>query len=163
MKRGILAVIAIFLFPTLSGAGGGHIHNNDKMKLGVANEPPVKITINPEARVSAALVGALPLPAPCGTAVTLPVKIVNQGFMTSRLEAQLVDDAPSDVELDFHPDPLKGLPEERRELFITLTKPGPTDITIAFRAHNAILDLGGRNRIHFLMQCSPRPESLKKI
>ena len=41
----------------------------------------------------------------------------------------------------------------RRTLHITLARPGPTDLTIAIRARNEIPDLGGRDRVHFLMRC----------
>ena len=70
-----------------------------------------------------------------------------------QLEAELVDDVPPGVKLDFHPVPLKGVPEELRVLRITLTQAGPVDLTIAFRAHNVVPDLGGRDRVHFLMRC----------
>jgi len=118
-----------------------------------ASDPPLKITINPEARISVALAGTLPRPVPCGTSVDLRIKIVNQGFVTFRLEAEFVGDAPSGVSLEFHPAPLKGVREEFRNLRITLAKPGPTDLTIAFRSHNEPPDLGGRNRVHFLIRC----------
>ena len=118
-------------------------------------EPPIQITINPEARVSVALVGSLPRPVPCGTAADFSVKILNQGFITSRLEAEFVGDTPEGVNLDFHSERLKGLREEFRHLRITLKRPGPADLTIAFKAHNEIPDLGGRDRIHFVMQCVP--------
>jgi hypothetical protein len=117
------------------------------------NDLPIKITINPEERVSVVLAGALPKPAACGTAVDLPIRIVNQGFATVTLEARFVGDAPTGVALDFHPKPLKGVPEELRSLRITLSQPGPTDLTIAFKARHVIPDLGGRDRIHFLMNC----------
>jgi hypothetical protein len=117
---------------------------------------PIKITINPEARVSATLAGALPAPAACGAAVDFRVKIINQGFVTSRLEAELVGEKPEGATLDFHPEPLKGIPEEQRELRILLTKPGPTDLTISFRTHSNAPDLGGRDRIHFVMSCLQR-------
>ena len=123
--------------------------------LPVAEEPPIKIAINPEARVSVTLAGALPAPVLCGTPAVLAVKIVNQGFVTARLEAELVGDIPPGVAIDFHPAPLQGLPEEWRTLQITLTTPGPTDLTIAFRAHQELPDLGGRDRVHFVMHCRP--------
>src|SRR5579864_4545476 len=113
------------------------------------------ITINPEARVRVALGGALPQPVSCGTAANLAVRIVNQSFTTSRLEAQFVDDVPEGVSLDFRPAPLKGVREESRNLRITLTNPDPTDLTVAFKAHNVPPDLGGRNRVHFVMRCVP--------
>ena len=116
-------------------------------------EAPIQITINPEARVSVALSGTLPSPVPCGTAADLSVKILNLGFITSRLEAEFVGDTPAGVNLDFHPAPLKGSREEFRNLRITLSKPEPTDLTIRFKAHNEVPDLGGRDRIHFVMRC----------
>jgi hypothetical protein len=116
-------------------------------------EPPIKITINPEARVSAVLSGTLPSSVPCGTAVVVPVKIVNQGYVTARLEVELVGSPIPGVEVSFESEPLKGLPEEVRNLRITLLERGPTDLTLAFRAHNVVPDLGGRNRIHFVMLC----------
>jgi hypothetical protein len=116
-------------------------------------EAPIQITINPEARVSVTLAGSLPHPVPCGTAGDFLVKIVNQGFITSRLEAEFVGDTPAGVNLDFHPEPLKGVREEFRHLRITLARPGPADLTIAFKAHNEVPDLGGRDRIHFVMHC----------
>jgi hypothetical protein len=117
------------------------------------NETPIMITINPEARVSAALAGALPQPVSCGTAADLAVRILNQSFATFRLEAQFVGDIPGGVSLDFRPAPLKGVREESRNLRITLTNPDPTDLTVAFKAHNGLPDLGGRDRVHFVMRC----------
>jgi hypothetical protein len=116
-------------------------------------EALIQVTINPEARVSVAMAGSLPHPVPCGTAADFLVKILNQGFITSRLEAEFVGDTPAGVHLDFHPEPLKGVREELRHLRITLTRPDPTDLTIAFKAHNEVPDLGGRDRIHFVMRC----------
>lgn len=116
-------------------------------------EAPIQITINPEARVSVALAGALPHPVPCGTPADFSVRILNQGFITSRLEAEIVGDTPEGVSLDFHPAPLKGVREELRNLRITLTRPEPTDLTITFKAHNEVPDLGGRDRVHFVMHC----------
>jgi cell division septation protein DedD len=152
-----LAVVAALLLPALARADDEHTQDHRTMQMGVSspNDPPIKITINPEARVSVALAGALPPPAPCGVATDLPVKIVNQGFVTAQLEAELVDNAPAGVTLDFHPAPLKGLPEELRALRIVLAQPGPVDLTIAFKAHDEIADLGGRDRVHFLMSCVP--------
>lgn len=128
------------------------------MEAASPNDPPIKITINPEARVSVGLAGTLPPPVLCGTTTDLPLRIVNQGFVTASVEASLVGDAPAGVTLYFRPEPLRGVPEELRKLHITLTKPGLTDLTIAFRAHNEIPDLGGRDRIHFLMHCLQNPQ-----
>lgn len=144
-----LTLAAALVLPALAIAGAEHVHD-----VASPNDPPIKITINPEARVSVLLAGALPSPAACGTAVDFRVRIINQGFVTSRLEAEFVGDH-QDATLDFHPEPLKGLLEEVRTLRVILVKPSDVDLTIAFRAHNEVPDLGGRDRIHFLMHCVP--------
>lgn len=148
--RTFLAVV--ISLRAMAGVADEHMHTHEAAS---PQDPPIRITINPEARVSVALGGTLPPAVTCGRAADLLVRIVNQGYVTSRLEAEFVGDPPPGVRLDFHPEPLRGLPEELRQLHITLTKPGPTDLTIAFRAHNEIPDLGGRDRIHFLMACVP--------
>ncbi|HLH36055.1 MAG TPA: hypothetical protein VKX41_15400 [Alloacidobacterium sp.] len=116
-------------------------------------DPPILLNINPEARVSVALGGVLPRLVACGQPAVLVVRVQNQGFVTSRLEAELVGNVPAEASLDFHPEPLKGWPEELRELRITLLKPGLTDLTVAFRSQNEAGDIGGRDRVHFLMRC----------
>jgi hypothetical protein len=151
----IPALLLLSFVPGLLRAQTGqqtHDHYKEAETVS-ASDAPIKITINPEARISAVLAGALPRPVSCGTPVDLQVRIVNQGFVTSRLEAKFVGDAPTGVSLEFHPMPLQGVREEFRNLRITLTKPDPTDLTIAFRAHNETPDLGGRDRVHFLMHC----------
>ena len=115
-------------------------------------QAPVEIKINPESRVTVSLAGPWPPPAPCGTTVSIPIEVLNQGYLTAKLEAQIAD-APPGALLQLQSDPLKGTPEEMRTLKITLTNPGPTDLTISFKAHNGAPDLGGRDRIHVLMRC----------
>jgi hypothetical protein len=144
MRTSITAALA-FLVPVLILA-----QDDGRAPSG---EAPIRITINPEARVSVATVESFAPTARPGVALELPVRIVNQGFVTARLEAELVDGAPPGVSLEFHPEPLKGLPAEERILRITARYPGTVDLTIAFRARNEIPDLGGRDRIHFLVRC----------
>jgi hypothetical protein len=147
----------ILLLPGLICAQTGELtpgHYKMKNEAVSPNQMPITITINPEARVSVVLTGPMPAPVPCGSATDFSIRILNQGFVTSRLEAAFVGDVPEGVSLDFQPAPLKGVREEVRRLRIILTKPGSTDLTIAFRAHNEIPDLGGRDRVHFLMRCS---------
>ena len=148
--RRLLFVIALSL-PILAIAQHQHVRENEAAAPG---DPPIKITINPEARVSAMLWGVLPLPVTCGTPADLQIKIINQGFVTAKLEAKLAEDNSEGVTLDFHPEPLRGVPEEFRVLRLTLRKPGPTDVTISFTTRNNAPDLGGRDRIHLLLRCS---------
>lgn len=149
--RNIAAIIAFIALPAL--ICGQRSEHPDQHYLASQNKTPIIITINPEARVSAALGGALPEPVSCGTAADLTIRVLNQSFATFRLEAQFVDDVPAGVSLDFRPAPLKGVREEFRNLRITLTNPDATDLTVAFKAHNVPPDLGGRNRVHFVMRC----------
>src|SRR4051812_17560637 len=104
--RGVLVGIAVFAF-----ASDAFSHQDDT-PASVA--PPIALTINPEARVSVAMAGALPPLVPCGT-LEVPVRIANQGFVTAGLEATLVN-APAGVTLRLDPQPLKGVPEEVRML-----------------------------------------------
>jgi hypothetical protein len=121
--------------------------------LAASADTPITVTINLEARVSATFGGAIPSPVICGSPTVLRVKIVNQGSVTSRLEAEFVGSVPVGAALSFYPEPLTGAPEELRELRITLIAPGLSDLTVAFRSHNEAADIGGRDRVHFLMHC----------
>jgi len=150
------AAIGIVLLPVLTYAEEPP-HRTESTPVVDAPAPHIKIVINPEARLSAMPVAALPPPVPCGTAADLSISIVNQGFITAVVEAELVGEVPPGIILDFHPAPLKGVPEEARSLRLTLTTPGPSDLTIAFKVHNISPDLGGRGRIHFLMTCLSGP------
>ena len=145
MKRQFLAAALVLLLPVL-------ILAEDDGRT-PSSEAPIRITINPEARVSVAMAESFASTARPGAALELPVRIVNQGFVTASLEAELVGGAPPGVSLEFHPEQLKGLPAEERILRITARYPGTVDLTIAFRARNEIPDLGGRDRIHFLVRC----------
>jgi hypothetical protein len=145
------AAAALIVSVTVRAQDHEHVNGPES-----STDPPITVTINPEARVSVTLAGALPLPIVCGTPTELTIRIVNQGFVTSRLEAEFVGNVPAGTLLDFHPEPLTGRPEEQRRLYLTLSSPGPADLTIAFRSHNNSPDLGGRGRIHFLMNCESK-------
>jgi hypothetical protein len=145
-------VLLAFLLPAFSKTRE-YLHALPGMEAVIPGDAPIRITINPEARVSVSRGGELPPSPACGTAMEVPVTIINQAFLTAPLEATLVGNTPTHVRLEFPPDPLKGLPQEMRVLRVTLNKPEPTDLTISFRARNDIPDLGGRDRIHFLLRC----------
>jgi hypothetical protein len=147
----LAAAVLALLLPARAGEGG-RAHDHDAAGTAVPGDAHIRVTINPEGRVSVTLGASLPAPAPYGTPVEFCIEIVNQGFATGRLEAQLVGLPPAAATLDFHPEPLKGVPRETRTMRITLTGTAPTDLTIAFRLHNEFPDLGGRDRIHLLMR-----------
>jgi hypothetical protein len=153
MRRFLPAFAALLALPLAALADGGPPASGRCSPLSAqAPDCPIVITINPEGRVSAVIVGSLPPPAPYGAPVDLPVAVVNQGFSTGRLEARLVGIPAAAATLDFHPEPLKGAPLERRMLRITLTGGAPADLTIAFSLRNESPDLGGRDRVHMLLR-----------
>jgi hypothetical protein len=143
--------VAIML--AASAAASAQHHDHAGHGAPASGDAPITITINPETRVSVARAGALPPPAKCGTPAELAVKIVNQGNFTLRLEAALVADPPPGATLHFQPERLTGVPEELRKMHITLAQPGTHDLTVAFKARNEAPDLGGRDRVHFLIRC----------
>lgn len=112
----------------------------------------IRVTLNPEARVSVTLAGAAPRFE--GGVVRLPVSIVNEGTVTSVLEAALVDDETG-LQIEFPDHPLTGR-DERRELRVRSNALIDVDITVAFRLRGDYSDLGGRDRIHFLARSAPR-------
>jgi hypothetical protein len=99
------------------------------------------------------MTGSVPPSVPCGAASKLKVRVLNQAYVTALLEARLIGDSSNATSLEFHPKPLNGKPEEIISLRIKLQSPGVTDLTISFNARGEKQDLGGRDRVHFLMQC----------
>lgn len=146
----LLASMPLWAVETEHEHHASHSHHAAQSEFA---DSPIHVTVNPEARVSVRLAGKMPTPAACGMAVDLPVRIVNQGFLTARLEVRWVGTPPPGAVLEFAAEPLKGVPEELRVLRVTLDKPGTTDLTLAFQSADDLPDLGGRYRIHFLMSC----------
>lgn len=144
--------ICAAVFLTAHAQEHDHEHHHDQQSA-PADAATLTVTINPEARVSVKRTGELPPAVACGRALQVPVAIVNQGRVTTTLEASLVDSVPNGVELKFSSDPLQGTPEESRALQLTLTSEALVDVTIAFRAKHDIPDLGGRDRTHLLVRC----------
>lgn len=150
MRKTAIFFIVLSLFQSWAVRAQEAHHHHDS---GTA-PAPIEITISPEARVSALVTpSALPPRAACGSRLDLPVKIINQAFDTSVLEARLADNVPPGVTLDFRPAPLTGAAEEMRQLTLVLRDASPVDITLAFTERKGIADLGGRDRIHFILSC----------
>jgi hypothetical protein len=112
----------------------------------------ITLTINPEARLSATVIGTVPATIPCARPITLPISVINQAFVTASLEAVVVD-GDDTVTLDFTPDRLTGASRENRNLHLIVSTTELVDITLAFKIQGDVPDLGGRDRIHFLMRC----------
>ena len=127
----------------------GHVHGASPP----LQSAPIVVTINPEARVSAKWWGPAPPAAVCGSPVEIPVAVENQGFVTGALQAHIVGIVPRGVVLRLSRQPLNGRPSEMRTIGLTLTEPGPVDLTLEFSIPNERPDLGGRARVHFLLAC----------
>jgi hypothetical protein len=130
-----------------------HVHELPPTGAAAATEAMIVVTVNPEVRVSAELAGIWPPRIACGKPVQLPLKVLNQAFLTSRLEARLVGQSPAGVALELDRRPLSGALEEMRTLRITVPTAKTVDLTVAFRAPAESPDLGGRDRVHFVLRC----------
>jgi hypothetical protein len=153
IKSGIPVLVATFALQLSAVAtAAGQPDDHPSAPVAQPADASIVVTINPEGRVSAVLSGDLPRPEHRGAPVALAIKVINQGFATGHLLAVLVGDPPAAATLDFSAERLKGVPLEMRMLRITLTRPAPTDLTIAFRLANEMPDFGGRDQVHLLIR-----------
>lgn len=131
------------------GRHGPHQHHHHDSLIDGAH---ITVTINPEARVSA--VSNIPAPrVPCGEPAPLTVSVINEGFVTSPLQASVVGSGAGHVVLVFETSRLKGTARENREMKLRTIGSNPADVTIAFSISQEIGDLGGRDRVHLLVRC----------
>jgi hypothetical protein len=119
---------------------------------GMRTDDTIQIVIDPEARVNVVAGHSLPPPAKCEQPSKWRVTIVNHGFVTTRLEAELIGNVPPGVVHDW---PLNAVPKAFRALRVTLTKAWPTDLnlTLAFKLRNEVPELSGCDRVSCLMHC----------
>jgi hypothetical protein len=143
-------LLFLLAFGTGAALAEDHAHHHGAPPPGDA---PLVVTINPEARVSVVIGAPMPPPPPCGTATELKVKVINHGFVTAPLKAEIVGDGNQSVELHMDSTKLSGEPEDSRVLHLTALGPDLADVTIAFSIDTNIGDLGGRDRAHVLVSC----------
>jgi hypothetical protein len=143
----VLLLLALGSAPTIAQE---HAHHHDALPPGDAQ---IVISINPEARVSAALAAPLPAPGACGSVTELKIKVINNGFITAPLRASIVGDNAPVISLHMDSANLSGQAEEARTLHLTPLGPDLIDVTIAFNIDKNIGDLGGRDRVHLLLNC----------
>jgi diadenosine tetraphosphatase ApaH/serine/threonine PP2A family protein phosphatase len=149
MKR----LALLLAFGTAAALAEDHSHHHSAPPPGNAQ---LVVTINPEARVSVVLGAPLPPPPPCGTATELKVEVINNGFVTAPLKAEIVGDDTRFVALHMDSAKLSGTPQDSRVLHLTPRGLDLADVTIAFSIENNIGDLGGRDRVHLLVRCINR-------
>lgn len=116
-------------------------------------DAPIVVTINAEARVSAAIGTPLPPPPQCGASYRIKINVINQGFVTAPLRVALVGDGGRYVSISADDTKLSGAPEETRMLQLTPKVSAPIDVTLAFSVADSIGDLAGRDRLHLLVRC----------
>src|SRR5262249_30812631 len=97
-------------------------------------------------------------PSACGSATALKVKVINQSFITAPLRAAIVGDGARYISLHMEGTRLTGKAEDNRTLHLIPLGPDPVDVTIAFSIDKNIGDLGGRDRVHFLLRCQGSSE-----
>jgi hypothetical protein len=131
----------------LAGAPGAG--SPDKL---LAEKVSIEITINPEARVSARRVArALTMPT-CNDSVSWLVRIVNQGALTSRINADVIGTSAIKLE-SLDGGRLTGAAVEYRTLRLRMTGADLADATLVFNAGPGTWDLGGRSGVPILLRC----------
>lgn len=151
ISKALIVVVAAATSQLAQGQGDLDDHGAEDPNS--SRSAQIEVVINPETLISVYRSGGTPPVATCGSATEFRVKIVNQGFLTAPLVAGIVEPVSQGIRLDFPSEPLKGTREEQRILRIVLTQAGPVDVTIAFRADHGLANLGGRDRIHFVLHC----------
>jgi hypothetical protein len=117
----------------------------------------IEVTINPEARVSARRTDAELPRMDCGVLAPILIRIANEAFVTSRVNASLRDASASRmVTIQPIQQRLVGAAVEYRVLKISLRQAGTTDVTLTFDAGPGTEDLGSRATVYFIANCRPR-------
>jgi len=127
-----------------------HAHHADALP---SIDAQIVVTINPEARISAILGAPLPAPIACGSPTEIKVEVINKAFVTAPLRAAIIGSSSRQLSLHMDDTKLNGQPEDNRVLQLVPLGPSLVDVTIAFSIDYNIRDLGGRDRVHFLLRC----------
>lgn len=135
-----------------------HNHGHLQTHATQLGDVQVLVTINPEARVSAAVAAPMPPPKKCGEVTEIVVRVINDGFVTAPLRAAIVGGARSRVALHMDIAKLSGAAEDVRQLHLIPLQQEVTDVTVAFSIEDNLGDLGGRDRVHLLVQCIGRDQ-----
>ena len=146
MRRMVLLMSLV----CLTAKAEDHSHHAEALS---PSDAQIVVTINPEARVSAVWGAPLPAPITCGTPTEIKVRVINKGFVTAPLRAALIGDGGHQMAVRMDDAKLTGQPEDHRILQLVAREPHLADVTLEFSLDNDIGNLGGRNRVHFLLSC----------
>lgn len=115
----------------------------------VESDAPIAVTINPEARVSVVRTKA-PIgdPQP-GEWHTIPITVINQGFVTGALYIEA--DPVRGIKLDLPVHDLTGELHQDAALRVRLDT-SAVDVTLTFRAKSSLGGLANHSTIHFLVR-----------
>jgi hypothetical protein len=149
-----MKVLLLLAFGSVTAIAQDHAHHYDASPPSGAQ---IVVTINSEARVSAVLAAPLPAPSACGSVAELKIKVINRGFITAPLQASIVGDDMSRIPIHMDSGKLSGKAEESRTLHLFPREPDPVDVTVVFSIDKNVGDLGGRDRVHFVVHCSATP------
>lgn len=151
MSVGLTMAFAL-AFALLAHTGHAGDHDHAAHGMPVPSAAALRVTINPEARVSVAIGSPLPV-QPCGGPIEIAIEVYNNARIAPKLVATALS---TDFEIVAQPAPaLTGATRERRRLTIALRRSPPVDVELAFDVGPVTQDLGGRSATHLLIRCTP--------
>ncbi|MDX3005089.1 hypothetical protein PWY87_25665 [Kribbella solani] len=115
-------------------------------------DAPIAITINPEARVNVTRTTA---PIPTLTPNEwhpIPITLTNEGFVTGPLS--ITTDPVPGLDLDLPTPTITGAPRQDLAIHARLHSPTTVDISLTFRALNALGGLATHSQIHLLLRAA---------
>ncbi len=141
-------MLGLIIFAVLAEA---EPHGDHHRGHGPGPAPSVlRVTINPEARVSAER-GTEPAPEPpCGAPTPISIEIDNQSGGRAPLVATALT---PDFEVVAQPAPLTGRRSERRTVALRLLGAPPVDVALGFDVGPGTSDLAWRSETHLLLSC----------
>jgi hypothetical protein len=117
---------------------------------------PISVTINPEARVNVARTATRLGSMTAGVWHTIDITIVNDGYVTGPLAIE--SDQVRGVELDLPVHEITGEPRQEGGFRVRFDAPTAVDITLTFRALNALGGLANHSSLALLLRSDPPPD-----
>lgn len=111
---------------------------------------PISVSVNPEARVNVARTASALGTFTAGNWHTIDVTIVNDGYVTGPLTIE--SDPVRGVELDLPAHELTGEPRQDGGFRVRFDAPATVDVTLTFRALNALGGLATHSSLSLLLR-----------